>query len=166
MRINRSRPQQRGSVYVEMLFILLLMITIWLLMAFIHDSKKSAVVTQRAARECAWQYAMSGCQATPAPECELGSLQAQHGSSRADQPAQRLVALVPRLAKNLENLYGRTFEMTADEITTRPSFLGGSTTARGRYAMMCAEDPEQAWTTGDVLDVICERHGVAEWCPQ
>ena len=165
MTTNRSLRRQRGSVYVEMLFILPLMITIWLLMTFIYDAKKSAVGTQHVARECAWQFALSGCLASLPPECQVEGIRPQHGSSRADLPAQRLAEFLPPLAAELENLYGRTFEMTTEETTVRPSVLGGSTTATGRFAVMCADDPEQAWTTAEVLDAMCERHGVAAWCP-
>ena len=160
---------EEGSIFIEMIFFLPVVILIWTLLVFIYDAKSTAVDTQTKARECAWQYAMSACGTMPA-ECSGGGaskvsdgeLQGMSGGAFAT-----LQANVPGTIVNFsgqQGLHGRSFSTRTERSVDRPSILGGSTTATGRHGTFCADDPVKKWTLPEIWMLICRQHGKSSWC--
>ncbi|MCP4444748.1 MAG: hypothetical protein GY811_05290 [Myxococcales bacterium] len=158
--------RQRGSVFVEFLFFLPVVILIWTLLTFIYQAKGAAVATQRDARECAWTHALRGCSGGLPARCQGGSARSANDVlMRASANELRTVASeAPQTIPNLANLHGRYFAVESDEAVQRPAVLGGTTVAKGRFATMCADDPPIKWNVFLIFAGICRQHGESSWC--
>ena len=158
----------RGSVFIEFLFFVPVAVLVWTLMTFIYDAKRTAVVTQKAARECAWEYALHGCSGGLPPECRGASPRLVPDvllRAAARRSFMKIAQKVPLTAANFSNLHGRSFSLQTEKEVQRPVVLGGSTTAEGRFATMCADDPLVKWQTPVVFTMVCKDHGHSPWCP-
>ena len=157
---------ERGSLYVEMIFFIPMALLIWVLLNFVYDAKKTAVHTQRDARQCAWEYALSGCKGALPAACEGGAASMVTDAplrAAASGSFEKLASAAPFAAASFQNLHGRWFRVTAEREVTRPTILGGTTTAEGRFAVMCADDPPIRWSTTAFFKAFCEKH--SKWCP-
>lgn len=160
------RNCERGSVYIEMIFFIPMAALLWILLNFAYDAKKTAVHTQRDARECAWQYAMGGCEGNLPAKCSGGGVSLMYDAdilASAGSSFATVAKSSPWAAPYLTSTSGRYFTVKAEEDVSRPSVLGGSTTAEGRFAIMCADDPPVQWTTPTFFKLFCEKH--SKWCP-
>jgi len=164
----RTRPtsNQSGSIFVELVFFLPVIILIWTLLNFIYDAKRAAVVTQTEVRECAWAYATGGCTSLSG-QCQGGApgkVDDQRLRSAAGNSFNTLQQGLNGSQPNYSSLHGRMFLVTTQQNVKRPSILGGSTTAKGRHATMCADDPVRKWTKDEVYKELCRAHGKSSWC--
>lgn len=162
-----TRRGERGSIYIELIFLMPVIILIWTLLAFIFEAKTVAVNMQQEARECGWSYAMNQCNGGISGACQGG------GTSDLDDGEIRALAVgafsvlsgsVPGTSQNYGAVHGRAFDVTAEQVVNRPAVLGGSTTARGRFATACADDPPKKWTTDDIFSIVCVVHGAPGFC--
>ncbi len=163
--LERSRLRnQRGSVYVEMIFFIPMAALIWIMLNFVYDAKKTAVHTQRDARECAWEFAMDGCLGAMSAKCSgSGMMPVVDAELRSRAPFDKVAKAVPWAAPYFISMAGYWFTVKAEKSVPRPAILGGSTTAKGRFAMMCAEDPPYQWHTPEFFHLFCKKH--SKWCP-
>jgi hypothetical protein len=169
MRMQRENiiSDERGSVFVEMVFFLPIIILIWTLLGFVYQAKHTAVDVQNTGRECAWKYALSGCKGSLPAKCQGGSpgrLNDTMIRARASGSFETLQSRIPVLAPNYVNVHGKGTTLKAEREVTRPSILGGSTLAVGKFGTMCGEEPPHKWTTPEVFLVICRQYGVSSWC--
>jgi hypothetical protein len=152
-------------VFIEMLFFVPVVVLIWILLSFVHQAKRTAVVTQRDARECMWEYATNGCRGGLSSACQsAGAGIVPDFALRATSDFESVAGDVPITAPNVVMLHGRYAGVSTERDVRRPSVLGGNTTATGRMSVMCGEDPIVKWVTEPIYQVICNQHGKAEWC--
>ena len=158
---------ERGSVFIEFLFFLPIIVLIWTLLGFVYQAKHTAVDVQNTGRECAWKFALSGCKGSLPAKCQGGS------PGRIDDTIVRatgsgsfesLPSRVPAIAPNYSSLIGKGTTLKAEREVTRPPILGGSTMAVGKFGTMCGEEPPIKWTTPAVFLLICRQYGVSSWC--
>ena len=158
---------EEGSIFIEMIFFIPVIVLIWTLFSFIHDAKRTAVETQRTARECMWEYATNGCKSGISDACRgAGGGVIPDAMLRAEGGGdfESIVSDVAITAPNLALLHGRYAGVSAEENVNRPAVLGGSTTATGRMAVMCGEEPVVKWITEPIYQFICNQHGNSSWC--
>ncbi len=169
MRLLQSRivRDQRGSVFIEMLFLMPIIILIWTLLGFVYTAKHTAVDVQNTGRECAWKYALSGCKASLPAKCQGGSpgrIDDMYLRTKASGDFETLGTSIRATAVNSSSLHGKGTTLSAEKEVTRPPVLGGSTMAVGKHGTMCAEDPPIKWRTPAVFFAICRQYGVSSWC--
>ncbi len=158
---------EKGSVFIEMLFFMPVIILIWTLLGFVYQAKHTAVDVQNSSRECAWQYALSGCKGSLPAKCQGGSPGRVDDTmlrGRASGAFETLMTSVPATAPNYANVHGRRTLLKSEREVTRPPVLGGSTLAVGKHGTMCGDEPPRKWTTPEVFMVICRQYGVSSWC--
>jgi len=166
LRKSKRRSNERGSVYVEMIFFIPMAALIWVMLNFVYDAKKSAVHTQRNARECAWEFAMDGCLGSIPAKCSgSGMIPVVDAELRARGGGsfETVAKAVPWAAPYFVSMAGLWFDVKSEKNIPRPGILGGSTTSEGHFAMLCAEDPPYQWHTPEFFTLFCKKHG--DWCP-
>lgn len=66
---TRLRSDTRGSVYVEALSMLPVLIILWVSVVFTHHIDDTAQQSRLASRQCAWEYTEGNCESVP-PSCK------------------------------------------------------------------------------------------------
>jgi hypothetical protein len=158
---------RRGSLFVEFLVYMPLLLLIWWLIMFVHDVGRAGLQTSRAVRECAWLYAADGCREVP-PQCrgvELGGTRETddaelHGRSSS---FRELAADLPFLRDELERLHGEEIDVSRSTAVARPPVTGGSRIVRRRFRVMC-DTERRTQELADVFDRTC-RKLLGRWCP-
>ena len=155
---------ERGGVLIEFLFILPMIFLLMTLGTYAARSKHTAVKTQSLARQCAWAHAMSGCEGDLPQECRAGGGVIVDALLRANAMGsfEQVVQDFFPSAVNLISLHGRTTSIRVEQEIKRPTVLGGTTTAEGRFTVACGDDPPHAWKTEEVFAAMCLLHGT--WC--
>ncbi len=158
---------EEGSIFIEMIFFLPIIILIWTLLGFIYQAKHAAVDVQNTGRECAWQYALNGCTSALPAKCQGGSPGIVDDSMARSETGDAFGTLrtgFSAASQNYANAHGKGMSLSAERDVTRPGIMGGTTTAIGKLGTMCGEDPPRKWTQDQTFLALCKQHGVSSWC--
>ncbi len=156
-----------GSIFIEMIFFIPIIVLIWTLLGFVYQAKHAAVDVQNTGRECAWHYALNECTSALPARCQGGAPGRLDDSMARSEMGGALDTLrggFTNASQNYSNAHGRGMSLVVERDVTRPAIMGGATRAVGNLGTMCADDPPRKWTQGPAFLSICKQHGVSSWC--
>jgi len=159
---------RRGSLFVEFLLYMPLLMLIWWLMLYVHDIGTTGIQTARQVRECAWLHAVGGCQRRP-PQCAGANLSGVRETDDAEFHARassfrELGADLPFLREDLEVLLGDEFDVSRTGVVEQPPFLGGEKAITRRARVMCEDRVLRKHTVERVFRATCQKI-LGRWCP-
>jgi len=155
-----KRNGQAGSVSVEMVFVLPLYTLIWLLGNHAFLLYTGVIDNVAAVRDCAWQFADSGCLSRPAACTATGPLPAPPPDGASGTELRQVGTNFPFLRESLSGPEGMSLtirKMTSIAAPPLLNFRAIRTTAL--YGAMCDEKPLPPWTTLEIYELACRRFG-------
>jgi len=157
---DRRASCARGSITVEMVFVVPLYVLLWLLAnhAFIlYVNVINSVATVRA---CAWQFAASGCKNAP-PACAV------RGPTPGLPPDGPSFSNLEQVASSFEPLSASLLGPYDNALVTEkivsipaPPALGfRPVRLKSDYGVMCDDRPTVSWTVLSVFEANCPLLG-------
>jgi hypothetical protein len=168
-----ARRRQRGSIYIELIGLLPLLVTIWVVMIYVDRVNRGRLVAQSDTRECAWSYTWRSCPVDYMPAaCSRGSndwyetvttvddneIEGRSGGAFSD-----IAGGLGFLDATLQTLHGDLFDVAHTRGVPKPSPLTGERIVTGRYSTMCNTITRE-WNTEQVFRQTCDEL-LGIWCP-
>ena len=148
----------RGSMAVEFLVLVPLLVLLWQALVSLHGLDATAAGALAETRTCAWHAALSGC-ATAPPGCQLAAAGVAP-DGEVDRAGVELALRLPLLRGALEADPPRTIRALRDTSASSP--LWGEVPVRARHLVPCNALPSRL-DPREVARATCRE--VSDSCP-
>lgn len=150
----------RGSVTVEMVFVVPLYVLLWLLANHAFILYVNVVTNVATVRACSWQFAASGCKNRPAA-CTV------RGPTPGLPPDGPSLSSLEPVAQSLEPLSASLLGPYDSSLVTEkiisipapPALSIRPVRLKSDYGVMCDARPMVPWTPLSVFEVVCPLLG-------
>lgn len=134
-----------GSVYVEALSILPVLVILWVGVVFTHQLDDAEQQSRLSARQCAWEYSEGNCENVP-PSCHMDPEQGApmedttEVKSKIENKDTGNASLGSAITSIIGELFGAPFSVKDTKNVQIPRMFGGKTAKKtGHQYLLCNE---------------------------
>ncbi|MEA2698717.1 MAG: hypothetical protein QOI66_2988 [Myxococcales bacterium] len=154
------KREQRGSVAIEMVFVLPLYVLLWLLCNHAYTLYVAAITNIATVRDCAWQFAVNGCKSPPGNCTTQGPTPGLPPDGPSLSGLSRVASSFPALSPSLIGPYDKSLTIKKIISIPAPTSLGfPPVRLTSTYGSMCDEAPTVKWTALEVFEAHCNLLG-------
>jgi hypothetical protein len=162
MNLRAHHNQQRrvaGSLTIEFVIVMPLYAVLWLSANWAYNVSVGVVHNLRETRQCAWQFASSGCRRPPG-SCVSAPLPMPPAEGTARIPLRQVTLRFRALLADLNGPYGISFQSRRLEVLPgAPLVSAPSIPMSSTYVGVCDEAPLIPWTPMRVFLAHCRLLG-------
>jgi hypothetical protein len=150
------RRVERGSVAVEMVFVLPLYVLLWLLCNHAYTLYVATINNIATVRDCAWQFAARGCKGAPGRCNVRGPTPGLPPDGPSFGALTKVISSFPALSESLIGPYDNSSRIEKMVSIPAPTSLGfPPVRLTSIYGSMCDEAPTVKWTALSVFEASC-----------
>lgn len=156
--------ERRGSLAIEFVFVVPLYLLLWMLVNHAFTLYVDVIENVADVRQCAWQFARSGCTHRPRGCTVLGPIPQPPHKAKVKQAIDRVVRSFKKLKLDLQGPFGAAYSISKKRSLEAPKDLGfQNVDTAAKYAGMCDPHPPFPWNDETVFFASCKDLGKYCW---